>query len=199
MTTTTTTPDALFTDATEFDPMAHLPVIDDGFDPTRVRLTGLRPADWSEEAACFRKAARGDDPWHPGPEGVTGEFSPRARQTCGGCPLRAQCLALGLATLPLGNVWGMYGGYTPTELRAIAKARSLPTGVVAQHGTRARRVAGCACDDCRRAHAEWTAQRRAEEAWAESDAAPTVTGEATVTVLPERFADLFDELAGQAS
>lgn len=148
-------------------------------DPTRVRLTGLRPAEWDTEAACYGKATRQSDPWHPGPDGAQGTYTASARLACIGCPVRLQCLALGLALLPLGGVEGMYAGYTPAELRAIARARRQADRTVAQHGTRARRVAGCDCGPCKRAHAEYVAELRAQERYAESDAA-----EREVAVLP---------------
>ena len=173
--------------------VVDLPALD-GFDPTRVRLTGLRAAEWPTEAACAGDAGRGRDPWHPGDDGEVGDFTTHARQTCVGCPVRTQCLALGLALLPLGDVWGMYGGYAPAELRKIARARGMADRTVAQHGTRARRVAGCDCGACKRAHAEYVAGLRAEDRYAMSDrlppevAAALPVAEVTETALPDLFA-----------
>lgn len=153
---------------------APLPALD-GFDPTRVRLTGLRPAEWTEEAACVGQVDRDLDPWHPDDDLDRGDQRAAvdlAREVCGGCPVRLQCLALGLALLPLGDVHGMYAGLTPDELRAVARRRELPQRTVAQHGTRARRVAGCTCDPCKRAHAAYVAGLRAEERYARSDREP---------------------------
>lgn len=171
----------------------RLPFVDD-LDPTRVRLTGMRPAEWPVEAACFGKASAQNDPWHPGEPGEVGEFSPHARQTCVTCPVRLQCLALGLAMIPLGGAWGMFGGFTPAELRAIARKRGMADRVVAQHGTRARRVAGCDCTPCKRAHAEYVAELRALEKFAEADAAEAEleTPDTTPTITP--LPDLFDLL-----
>jgi hypothetical protein len=166
-------------------------------DPTRVRLTGLRPAEWDTEAACAGKVSREDDAWHPGPDGATGTFTPRARQTCHTCPVRLQCLALGLALLPLGDVHGMYGGFTPAELRQIARKRGMADRTVAQHGTRARYVAGChadnggPCGPCLRAHAAYYLEQRAEARYAETSKGtePTrlPTAEPTDTPVPALF------------
>lgn len=164
-------------------------------DPTRVRLTGLRAAEWKEEAACAGKAYHDDDPWHPGGDGREGHFTPRARLTCIGCPVRLQCLALGLALLPLGRVWGMYAGYTPAELQQIARARGMASRIVAQHGTRARYVTGCECSECKRAHREYVAVMRAEERYAETTLdTPIALPESvpTVTALADLFS-LLDE------
>lgn len=175
-----------------------LPALD-GFDPTRVRLTGLRAAEWSTEAACAGKASRESDPWHPNTDadddlGLEPAYSVHARTACVGCPVRTQCLALGLALLPLGDVAGMYAGYAPAELRRIARARGMADRTVAQHGTRARRVAGCDCAPCKRAHAEYVAELRAQERYAESDAfdaqvaAVVPLAEPTETPVPDLFA-----------
>lgn len=153
----------------EFNPAEGVAMLDDrGFDPTRVRLTGLRAAEWPTEAACAGLAVRESDPWHPGPDGEPGTFTPAARQVCADCPVRVQCLALGLALLPLGDVQGMHAGYSPSELRTIARARGLADRKVAQHGTRARYVTGCDCAACARAHADYYREQRAEDRWSET-------------------------------
>ena len=65
---------------------------------------------------------------------------------------------------------------------------------VAQHGTRARRVAGCDCDKCKRAHAQYVAQLRAEARYAETDRDRSgdlePVAELTETPLPDLFADI---------
>jgi hypothetical protein len=176
----------------EFDPETAVAMLADrDFDPTRVRLTGLRTAEWSEEAACAGHAGRNDDPWHPGPDGETGRHTAAARTTCRGCPVRAQCLALGLALLPLGDVHGMYGGYSPSELRTIARGRELADRKVAQHGTRARSVTGCTCTACARAHADYYREQRAEDRWAETTRSEAQSAPATPPV--EVVAPLFEE------
>ena len=97
-----------------------LPALD-GFDPTRVRLTGLRAAEWKTEAACAGQVDRDLDPWHAdADDGLsrTDVAAARdlAREVCETCPVRLQCLALGLAQLPLGDMHGVYAGFTPGEL-----------------------------------------------------------------------------------
>lgn len=181
-------------DLDDLDPRAvALPELD-RFDPTRVRLTGLRAAEWRAEASCSGKATRDRDDWHPGPVGERAAPTAQTRQICRDCPVRVECLALGLALLPLGDVWGVWAGYTDQELRAIAKARGMEGRTVAQHGTRARRVAGCDCAPCRRAHAEYVAELRAQERYAESDrferqvSAALPTPEPTDTPIPDLFA-----------
>jgi hypothetical protein len=156
----------------EFVDSADLTALDD-FDPTRVRLTGLRVAEWPTEAACAGQANADLDPWHPDDEATRGDRLTAvglARETCVSCPVRAQCLALGLALLPLGDVHGMYAGLTPKELRATARERGLVNTKTAQHGTRARFVTGCKCRPCARAHADYYRQQRAEDRWARTDA-----------------------------
>jgi hypothetical protein len=150
----------------------------DGFDPTRIRLTGLRAAEWSEDAACAGQVGRALDVWHPEddwPPGDRRAARDLAREVCETCPVRVQCLALGLALLPLDTVHGMYAGYTPTELRSIARARGMAERTVAQHGTRSRRTAGCDCAPCKRAHTEYVAELRAQERYAESDRVPAAS------------------------
>lgn len=201
MTTTTDQPAGLFAPAPGVSADDAISLLDErGFDPTRVRLTGLRPAEWDTEAACAGKATRDADPWHPGGDGIDAPASAAARLTCQACPVRPQCLALALASLPLGDLHGVWAGYTVPELRKIAKDRGIADRTVAQHGTRSRRVAGCDCHECRRAHAEYVARLRAEERYAESDkfeadvAAALPRAEATVTPLPNLL-----DLLGAAS
>ncbi len=131
-----------------------------------------RPADWTERAACDGLATPADDPWHPNDHTLTTtqlayQYA-RARRVCSTCPVRLQCARYGLDLLPLTGVEGMFGGLTPKELRKVARRMGLPWQPVAQHGSRARYVAGCtdgpdsgACEPCKVAHREYEAQRRA--------------------------------------
>lgn len=203
-TSTTTHDDAVLDTAPlfpvdDFNPADGVALLEDrGFDPTRVRLTGLRTAEWPVEAACAGHASRSDDPWHPGPDGEPGHFTSAARQTCQGCPVRVQCLALGLALLPLGDVAGMYAGYSPSELRTIARARGQADRRVAQHGTRARYVAGCDCGPCLRAHADYYRGQRAEDAYAASTVSTKPKpSSAPVAVEPDDLLSMIENLADE--
>jgi WhiB family transcriptional regulator, redox-sensing transcriptional regulator len=77
----------------------------------------VRSPEWTGEAAC-----RHDDPELFFPEGTTGPAlsqTMRARQVCQSCPVRTPCLALALEH-SLG--FGIWGGTTPEERRAIRRA-----------------------------------------------------------------------------
>lgn len=125
----------------------------------------IRDGLWRDHAACAGMADAALDPWFPDEDmprrDQTAAFD-LAREVCDGCPVMVQCLEVGLALIPLDGAQGMYGGMTPAELRAEARRRGIPDRTVAQHGTRARRVSGCDCGPCKRAHAEYVTRLRHE-------------------------------------
>jgi hypothetical protein len=59
--------------------------------------------------------------------------------------------------------WGVWGGLSYRDRKAVAAEYGYePPGDPPEHGTNARRVKwGCVCFDCRRAHAVYEADRRA--------------------------------------
>jgi WhiB family redox-sensing transcriptional regulator len=68
--------------------------------------------DWSSKAAC--NEARPDELF------VRGAAQHRAKLLCSGCPVRTECLAEALD----GRVeWGVWGGMTERERRALLRRR----------------------------------------------------------------------------
>ncbi|MFJ5259117.1 histone-like nucleoid-structuring protein Lsr2 [Streptomyces sp. NPDC088387] len=72
-------------------------------------------ADWRPRAAC-----RGQDTnrWFDAPGGRYGS----AQQTCNGCPVRAECLHDALNNEPACHRYGLWGGLTGGQRRAIHTA-----------------------------------------------------------------------------
>jgi hypothetical protein len=83
-----------------------------------------------------------------------------ARIICAACPVRLACA---VGALERRERWGVWGGLTYRDRKAVARefGYELP-GDPPEHGTNSRRVKwGCTCFDCRRAHALYEADRRA--------------------------------------
>src|SRR4051794_14896704 len=72
--------------------------------------------DWAAEAVC-RKA-------QPDVLFVRGAEQNRAKQICGGCPVRTECLA---EALDNEIEWGVGGGMTERERRALLRRRPAGT------------------------------------------------------------------------
>jgi WhiB family redox-sensing transcriptional regulator len=68
--------------------------------------------DWASKAAC--RAARPDELF------VKGAEQNRAKQLCSGCPVRTECLAEALDNQ---IEWGVWGGMTERERRALLRRR----------------------------------------------------------------------------
>jgi len=68
--------------------------------------------DWASQAVCKQSA--------PDELFVRGAQQHRAKLVCGGCPVRAECLAEALDNEMEGGVWG---GMTARERRAILSKR----------------------------------------------------------------------------
>ncbi|WP_028659764.1 WhiB family transcriptional regulator [Nocardioides insulae] len=70
--------------------------------------------DWTPQAKC--RAGRPDDLF------VQGADQHRAKAICHGCPVRAECLA---EALDNGIEWGVWGGMTERERRALLRQRTV--------------------------------------------------------------------------
>lgn len=83
-----------------------------------------------------------------------------ARVICAACPVRLACA---VGALERREKWGIWGGLTYRDRKAVAAEFGYePPGDPPEHGTNSRRVKwGCTCFDCRRAHALYEAERRA--------------------------------------
>ncbi|MDQ0792043.1 WhiB family transcriptional regulator [Streptomyces sp. B1I3] len=68
---------------------------------------------WEESALC---AQTDPDAWHPLPGGT----SRPAKQICGSCEVRAECLEYAISS---GQRFGIWGGASEKELRQLARAR----------------------------------------------------------------------------
>ncbi len=68
--------------------------------------------DWASAAQC--KQARPDELF------VRGAAQNRAKQLCGGCPVKTECLAEALDNQ---IEWGVWGGMTERERRAVLRKR----------------------------------------------------------------------------
>ncbi|MBO0846588.1 MAG: WhiB family transcriptional regulator [Nocardioides sp.] len=68
--------------------------------------------EWAAQAAC-----RGQ---HPDKLFVRGAEQNKAKQVCGGCPVRTECLAEALDNQ---IEWGVWGGMTERERRALLRRR----------------------------------------------------------------------------
>lgn len=76
-------------------------------------LSSMRAEHWRGQSAC-----RGDDPekWFPAKSAAI--HADPAVRICRGCPVRAQCLR---HALDFGEDYGVWGGLTERELRALRK------------------------------------------------------------------------------
>jgi|SRR5699024_10944450 len=72
----------------------------------------LNQDDWASEAACKDLG--------PDTLFVRGAEQNRAKQVCGGCPVRLECLAEALDNQ---IEWGVWGGMTERERRALLRRR----------------------------------------------------------------------------
>ena len=68
--------------------------------------------DWASQAVCKQSS--------PDELFVRGAQQHRAKLVCGGCPVRAECLA---EALDNEMEWGVWGGMTERERRAILRKR----------------------------------------------------------------------------
>jgi WhiB family transcriptional regulator, redox-sensing transcriptional regulator len=68
--------------------------------------------DWASQALC--REARPDELF------VRGAAQNRAKQLCAGCPVRTECLA---EALDNAIEWGVWGGMTERERRAVLRKR----------------------------------------------------------------------------
>jgi WhiB family redox-sensing transcriptional regulator len=68
--------------------------------------------EWTAQARC--KQASPDELF------VRGAEQHKAKQICAGCPVRAECLA---EALDNGIEWGVWGGLTERERRAVLRKR----------------------------------------------------------------------------
>lgn len=102
---------------------------------------------WSEHGNC-----RGVHPTTMFPERGDMAGWQRARQVCRDCPVIEQCREAGLDELH-----GCWGGLSPVERQQLRVKRDREK---APHGSRARYKAGCRCEPCRAANAEYVRRRR---------------------------------------
>lgn len=102
---------------------------------------------WSERGNC-----RGVHPSTMFPERGDMAGWQRARQVCRDCPVIEQCREAGLDELH-----GCWGGLSPDERRRLRVKRDREK---APHGSRSRYKAGCRCEPCRAANAEYVRRRR---------------------------------------
>jgi WhiB family transcriptional regulator, redox-sensing transcriptional regulator len=74
--------------------------------------------DWQTRAACLP-----EDPELFFPDRTAGPMIDRAKQICGGCPVRARCLDWALSH---GATIGIWGGRTEAERRAMGATAARP-------------------------------------------------------------------------
>lgn len=74
--------------------------------------------EWQDRAACLDYDP---DLWFP--EWPKSNEYREARRICNGCPVRKECLELGLELAPK---YGMFGGLTPGERESIRMRRQEP-------------------------------------------------------------------------
>jgi len=121
------------------------------------------PPGWARQAACAGKATPDYDPWHPPekPASVQRSVAAEAVAVCAACVVQVQCGRYALELVETdGAPVGIWGGMTADVLRDVARSVGRTTRQVAQHGTRAKYVAGCRCELCRAANATGEAARR---------------------------------------
>lgn len=121
--------------------------------------------DWHDAALC---RSFPDLSWvHPGavdvfdrPDRATRETAETAcRLVCSACPVRLACA---VGALERREPYGIWGGLDREDRKRIAARYGyLPPGDPPPHGTNSRRVKwGCACAECKAAHALYEAMRR---------------------------------------
>ena len=112
----------------------------------------LRDGDnWRLSAAC-----RHEDPslFHP----EVGQKTDAAKRVCAGCPVKAECLAFGLA---IRDRWGIFGGLTYDERRPLLPGIPKPYCRKGRHPrTEENTTSAGACRPCR---LERAAEKRADE------------------------------------
>lgn len=74
-------------------------------------------AEWMAHRACTDEDA---DLFHPAGEEFPPGAAEPAKAICRRCPVRARCLAFGVAA---GDRWGVYGGLTYQERKYIKRSR----------------------------------------------------------------------------
>ena len=79
--------------------------------------------DWAAQAAC--QASQPDKLF------VRGAEQNKAKQVCGACPVRTECLAEALDNQ---IEWGVWGGMTERERRALLRRR--PNALMARSSSR---------------------------------------------------------------
>lgn len=131
--------------------------------------------DWHLEAAC--RAHPEPDLWHGDATGKTGHrMTARAKAVCSTCPVELRCLAVHFF-----EPHGIWGGMTEDERRALRRGQRTPapttTPKTQPKPRRRRTLAPIAhgtnngyhahlkrneppCEDCRRAHSDYTTARR---------------------------------------
>jgi len=75
-------------------------------------MFALTPREWSKDAAC---AEIGPVDYAFFPDSGSGGYN-MAREVCDRCPVRYECLQ---DALDRDEQWGMYGGLTPNERKAL--------------------------------------------------------------------------------
>lgn len=78
----------------------------------RCRDSSMLVQDWATQAAC--RAQKPDDLF------VRGAEQNQAKRVCAGCPVRTECL---IEALDNEIEWGVWGGMTERERRALIKRR----------------------------------------------------------------------------
>lgn len=87
--------------------------------------------DWASQAACRNQT--------PDELFVRGAEQNKAKQVCGGCPVRTECLAEALDN----NIeWGVWGGMTERERRALLKRQPTASWRDVFEAARDKQVAG---------------------------------------------------------
>ena len=108
----------------------------------------MSAATWRSQAACL-DMPDAEDVFFPASD-VPSAYD-RARAVCAGCPVAALCLADALAVEPRAKRYGMFGGKTPDERRALAAKCGDRAGT--EEGYQRHRAAGeRPCHACTGAH-----------------------------------------------
>lgn len=113
---------------------------------------------WRHRAACNGKDTNW---WFPPQSGISTVMTPAARRAvaiCQSCPVAAACLE---QAMNKPEHYGIWGGLTAEQRRGMRRRKVAEI----MHGTKAGytqhlRWGEIACDDCKRAHAEYTAALR---------------------------------------
>lgn len=86
---------------------------------TRTAVVSEESTAWQVRAAC-RTAGGG---WDAEPLVALSEQASQALAVCAACSVRETCLAFAMTTEPAWLRWGIWGGTTPDERRAIGRRR----------------------------------------------------------------------------